>query len=261
VTAPAGPRAAAVPLRHVEQCMGTVFSIQVASPGVERRDLAAALAWLHDMDSLFSTYRPTSQISRLNAGRLRLDDTDDDVRAVLAACEYYRDRTDGYFDARYDATRVDPSGYVKGWAIQRVSDLLASAGSANHCVNGGGDVMCLGRPTSGRPWRIGIVDPHHRDRVLRTVTSFGPIAVATSGLAERGAHIVDPHRRATTTELASVSIAAGDMVTADVFATAAVAMGVDRAVDWLKTHSDVLATLVTADGTVIDVDRCAKAGG
>ncbi len=232
--------------------MGTAFSFHLAAPGVTRHDLQPVLSWLHDMDALFSTYRPESQISRINAGQLCEADADDVVRHVLAACEQHRADTDGYFDARADGYQLDPSGYVKGWAIQTASDMLTAAGSANHCVNGGGDVVCVGRPAPDRPWRIGVADPHHRDTIVRTVSAAGPIAVATSGLAERGAHILDPHTGRPAVELASVTVAARDLVTADVCATAAAAMGAERAQAWLRGRQGLLCTLITADGVVID---------
>ena len=241
-----------VPLRHVEKCMGTVFSFHLATPGLHRGVLLPVLAWLHDMDELFSTYRPDSAISRMNAGALREADADDEVRHVLAECDRYRVLTDGYFDARADG-RLDPSGYVKGWAIQTASDMLHAAGSTDHCVNGGGDVACVGRPAGDRPWRIGVADPHRPGDILRTVTGDGPIAVATSGLAERGAHIVDPHTRRPATGLASVTVVTMDLLAADVYATAAVAMGPERGADWLGRQPGVLATLVTATGVTVDV--------
>lgn len=252
MSAPARPRAAAVPLRHVEHCMGTVFSVDVAAPGVERHDLLLAVAWLHDVDLLFSTYRPDSEISRLDAGTLAVGDADPAVRHVLAECERYRELTGGWFDARADGRHLDPSGYVKGWAVQTVSDRLAAAGSRNHCVNGGGDVVCAGRPAPGRRWRVGVADPRGGDALLRTVTGDGPLAVATSGTAERGAHVLDPHRRVPATGLLSATVVAADLVTADVHATAAVAMGPQRARRWLAGQG-LLGVLVTARGEVIDV--------
>ncbi len=242
----AGPTA--VPLSHVEHCMGTVFSFRVPEPGVDRHALEDAVEWLHATDARFSTYRPDSEISRLNAGTLRLADASCAVRDVLAECERLRVETDGYFDARPDGRMLDPSGYVKGWAIAHAAELLAAGGSVNHCVNGGGDVVCAGRPQAGRGWRIGISDPFRRGGLLSVIEAAGPVGVATSGLAERGAHILDPHTGRRVTGAASVTVVAADVVTADVYATAAVAMGPARALDWLAGKPDVQALLVTADG-------------
>jgi FAD:protein FMN transferase len=249
----AGPTA--LPVTHVEACMGTMFSFRIAAPGIDRPTLDAALRWLHAMDAMFSTYRSDSEISRINAGTLRLPDAAREVRNVLADCERLRSDTDGFFDARPAGTRLDPSGYVKGWAIQHVADLLARAGSVNHCVNGGGDVVCAGRPQPGRGWRVGIADPFRRHALLTTVEATGPIAVATSGLAERGAHIFDPHTGRPVTEIVSVTVVAADLVTADVCATAAAAMGLDRAGKWLANRSDVRAVVVSASAQVSYVGR------
>lgn len=255
-----GSLAGATPIRHVEACMGTVFSFELRAPGVPLAELDRALAWLHDMDALFSTYRPDSQVSAIAAGRLRVADARAEVREVLAACAALGPVTDGYFTA-HPRGRLDPSGYVKGWAAQTVSDRLRAAGSANHCVNAGGDVVCAGRPEPGRGWHVGVSDPLVPGRLLRTVVACGPVAVATSGPAERGAHIVDPHTGAAARGLAGVTVVARDLVTADVYATAAVAMGPQRGPRWLAGRPEIRAIAVRADGSVDEVGWPAQAAG
>ena len=69
--------------------------------------------------------------------------------------------------------------------------MLTAAGSVNHCVNGGGDVQCAGSAAPGQPWRIGITDPLRPDEFAGVVAGID-LAVATSGRAERGAHISSP---------------------------------------------------------------------
>ncbi|HZE49666.1 MAG TPA: FAD:protein FMN transferase, partial [Jatrophihabitantaceae bacterium] len=108
--------------------MGTVFSFDVRAPGVNDAVLDDAAWLLHEIDETFSTYREGSEISRLGRGELRLADCSPDVRLVLEECERYRRITGGYFSA-YAGGSLDPSGYVKGWAIQRVSNLLTDAGA------------------------------------------------------------------------------------------------------------------------------------
>jgi thiamine biosynthesis lipoprotein len=233
--------------------MGTVFSFRVTAPGVDPARVEPILRWLHDMDAMFSPYRPESEVSRINAGTLTVKNASAEVRAVVAACEYWTAETDGYFSAHAAGQRLDPSGYVKGWAVQRAAEMLAAGGSVNHYVNGGGDVSCAGRPEPGRGWRIGISDPHRRSALVDVVEAAGPVAVATSGLAERGAHIVDPHSGAPATGLAAVSVVAGDLIVADVAATAAAAMGIDRAVTWLRSRPELAALLIAPDATITRV--------
>jgi thiamine biosynthesis lipoprotein len=239
--------ATAVPLRQVEHCMGTVFSIDVRAPGVHPGAVREAVDWLHWVDATFSTYKPDSQISRLRAGTIGLRDCATEVAEVLDQCAALGEATGGYFDCRYGG-QLDPSGYVKGWAIERVSDMLAAAGSVSHCVNGGGDVQCIGSPAPGGLWHIGIADPRHPGRVIASVPG-NRVAVATSGTAERGLHIVDPHTGVAPSVFASISVVGSRLAGVDAYATAAFAMGAD-AVHWLEAER-LTALLVRPDGEVV----------
>jgi thiamine biosynthesis lipoprotein len=232
---------------HVVQCMGTVFSIDLRGTPVPDGTLRDAETLLHRLDRTFSTYQPDSTISLLARGELDRAEADPEVDGALQACEQWRRRTNGWFDVQAAGT-LDPSGYVKGWAIRRVSELLTEAGSTSHCINGGGDVQCLGWPAIGRNWRAGIADPRDRRRLVATVG--GPsLAVATSGSAERGEHVYDPHtRRPATGELLSVSVVGQDVIECDILATAAFAMG-ERCRDWLAAWPGVGAFAVCADGS------------
>ncbi len=232
--------------RHVEHCMGTVFSIDVRAPGVPSSVLAQAVAFLHRTDAAFSTYRPDSEISRLNRGELEPAACSEDVIEVLQLAVGLQRRTNGYFSFHYNG-ELDPSGLVKGWAIARVSAMLGRAGSRNHCVNGGGDVQCTGSAGVGQPWRIGLADPFDRAALLGVIEG-SRLAVATSGTAERGEHILDPHTGRPPQGLASLSVVGPDIMLADVYATAGFAMGA-AALEWLATVEDYQALAVAVDGT------------
>ena len=236
-----------LPLRRVEACMGTVFSFDVRAPGVRAGDLAEVIGWLHRMDDMFSTYRPASWISRLGRGEIDVDDCPAEVREVLAVCERMRADSDGFFD-HYAGGVLDPSGYVKGWAIETASSRLEQYGSTNHCVNGGGDVQCVGRPTADREWRVGITNPLQPDTTVATV-SGERLAVATSGTAERGLHIVDPVRGVPADVWASVTVVGTHLAEVDAWATAAAAAG-GGAPEWLEARG-LSAVLVAADGQVL----------
>jgi thiamine biosynthesis lipoprotein len=74
-------------------------------------------------------------------------------------------------------------------------------------------------------------------------------AVATSGTAERGAHIVDPVAGRPAAGLASVTVAGPCLTQADAYATAAFAMGPDRAREWTESLDGYEAFAILPDGT------------
>jgi thiamine biosynthesis lipoprotein len=214
--------------------MGTVATVEIHEP-VPRDDLLdEAFAWLHEVDQRFSTYRSDSEVCRLDRGELRIEDCSDDLRFVLAECTRLWQETDGYFDA-YAKGGLDPSGYVKGWAVQVASDRLLQAGAPNHLVDAGGDLQTRGRPAPGELWQIGIRHPWEKASVA-WVLEGTDLAVATSGTYERGFHVVDPRTGDLAKGLRSVTVVGRDLADADAYATAAVAMG-QRALTWLATLS------------------------
>ncbi len=195
-----------------------IMGMPVTVSGVGAEAAKAVFGWLRRVDALFSTYRPGSEISRLDRGELALAYADPLVREVLARCERLRDETGGYFDARAGG-RLDPSGLVKGWAVDRAAALLDASGEQRFCISAGGDLVAR-----DGPWRVGIRHPHRRRRLAAALTVHDA-AVATSGAYERGAHVIDPHARRAARGALSVTVVGPDLATADAYATAAFAMG------------------------------------
>jgi thiamine biosynthesis lipoprotein len=157
-------------------------------------------------------------------------------------------RSGGYFTTS-PAGRFDPSGYVKGWAVERAAAIVAGTGSTRHLVNGGGDVQCAGgRPgPEPAPWRVGVADPFRRGR-LAVVVEIGDGAVATSGTAERGRHIVNPVAGVPAAGLASITLAGPGLALVDAYATAAFAMGPALARDWTESLDGYEAYAITEAG-------------
>lgn len=218
-------------MKHSEEVMGTVFSIHVNDAGDWSVAIGRVVAFLRRIDRIFSTYQPDSQLSRLVRGELKLADCAPVVTEVLGLCTELTRQTDGYFSARY-AGRPDPTGLVKGWAVERASALLTAAGARSHGVNGGGDMQLVGGLGDGRPWRVGIAHPLQPGELVTVVSAYD-VAIATSGSAERGHHVVDPRTGRPATGLVSVTVTGPSVTMADGYATAAYAMGA-AARDWLE---------------------------
>ncbi|MFD5319920.1 FAD:protein FMN transferase [Streptomyces sp. NPDC127098] len=229
--------------------MGTVFSFDVRSPGTPpvRRALRDAVTWLHRVDAVFSTYREDSAVSRLARGETTLADCPPEVAEVLGLCAEVERRSGGWFSDTASGV-LDPSGMVKGWAVERAAALVRAAGAADVYVNGGGDLQLLGEAGPGVPWRVGVAHPARPGELL-AVLEGRDFAVATSGTAERGAHIVDPHRGTPVTELLSLTLVGDRLTPTDACATAAFAMG-REARDWIEGLDGHEAIAVTRAGEV-----------
>lgn len=210
---------------RVEHIMGMPIEIDVRDLDVDPDALEAAFDWLRHVDATFSTYRADSEISRLGRGELTIAQCPPEVDEVLTRCARLREETNGFFSVRAGGA-LDPSGFVKGWAVARAARMLVGAGAHNFAVNAGGDVVVRGRPAAGELWRVGIQHPLRRDAVA-AVLAGEDVAFATSGEYERGAHVLDPHTGLPPDGLLSVTVVGPDLATADAYATAAFAMGDD----------------------------------
>jgi thiamine biosynthesis lipoprotein len=237
-------------VRHV---MGMPVGIDVADD-VEV-DVELAFGWLREVDATFSTYRDDSDISRLARGELTIAECRPEVDEVLTRCLALERATGGFFSVR-PAGRLDPSGLVKGWAVDGAAQRLAAAGAEHFCINAGGDVVARGRPAPDRRWRVGIRHPEDLDR-LAAVVAVEDLAVATSGEYERGAHIVDPHTGAPPNGLLSVTVVGPDLATADAYATAAFAMGADGPA-WTASLAGYDAMCITSDHRVLSTPGFAR---
>ncbi|MET8901859.1 FAD:protein FMN transferase [Streptomyces sp. NPDC127113] len=234
--------------------MGTVFSFDVrgGEPTAVRAALDEAVAGLHRADEVFSTYRDDSQLSRLARDEVTVDACAPEVAEVLELAAEAERVSDGWFSTRYRG-RLDPTGIVKGWAVERAARRIAAAGATGVSLNGGGDVQLLGSPGARRPWRVGVSDPLRPGGLAAVVSAAGAaeLAVATSGSAERGAHVVDPRTgRSAVTDLLSVTVVAPRLTWADCWATAAFAMGSREGLGWLESLPGVEGLLITAGDEV-----------
>ena len=215
----------------VQMVMGLPISVTVRGPGArdDRSDhvVRAVYADLRRVDRVFSTYRSDSEISLLRTGALARELASPEVHEVLALCEQARQLTGGLFDAELlqpgGQRLLDPSGLVKGWAVERAARSLDSLDGLDWLVNAGGDV--LARAEHGPAWQVAVEDPRDRTRLLCVLPLRGG-AVATSGTAARGRHILDPRTgRPGAEQLLSATVAGPSLTWADVLATAAFVEG------------------------------------
>lgn len=213
--------------------MGMPISIHVRADDPTRSDIEravrAAYTELARMEDLFTTYRDDSPLSRLRRGESTFAECDPLVATARDLGEQARELTCGAFTTHLPdgagGFAFDPTGLVKGWAVDRAGDYLAGLAGVSWCINAGGDVLA-GRhryvPPLGEdaaPWRIGVENPHDRAQIARVVPLESG-AVATSGTAARGAHLYDPVDGIPVGRAGSTTVVGPTLVWADIWATA-----------------------------------------
>ncbi len=227
----------------VEQIMGMPIVVDVRDENADNEDLVRMFDWLRWVDTTFSTYREDSDISRIERGELTPAGAHEEVQFVLARCEELRVETDGFFDARASG-QLDPSGFVKGWAVDRAAELLQDTGLDDFAVSAGGDMR-----VAGPAWRVGIQHPLAGNKVA-AVFETDDLAIATSAAYARGDHVLDPHTGRAPAGVLSVTVVGPELGTADAYATAAFAMG-SRGPQWTAGLSGYEAMTILTDETVL----------
>ena len=186
------------PTRYVEHVMGMPISLALrgrhAADAAGRDAWAEVMATLRDVDRVFSTWRRESFVSRLDRGEVTLADGPPEVAQVLALGERAARESYGAFATRLPGPdgreHLDPSGVVKGWAVERAARALRRLADTDFALSAGGDMVVRTLDPAAPAWRVGVEDPHDPGRVL-AVLPVHTGAVATSGTAHRGAHLVD----------------------------------------------------------------------
>ena len=130
--------------------------------------------------------------------------------------------------------RIDLSGYAKGYAVDRVAELLDAEGVTRYMIEIGGELRMRGLNPAGTPWRVAIESPSESGQQERRVVALTDAAMATSGdyrnyfeFAERRySHTIDPRLGAPVGhDLGAVTVVSEEAAFADGMATALLVLG------------------------------------
>jgi thiamine biosynthesis lipoprotein len=148
-------------------------------------------------------------------------------------------------------TFIDFNAIAKGYGVDVIGEFLESKNIKNYLVEIGGEIRAKGENTEKQaPWKIGIEMPHFdgEQSILKAIGVHNE-AMATSGTyrkfkvdaeGNRYAHIIDANTGyPSKTNLLSISVIASDCMTADAYATAFKAMGIEKVKAFLKSHPDL----------------------
>ena len=142
----------------------------------------------------------------------------------------------------HPAVQINLSAIAKGYAVDQVWEKLVAMGCKNILVSVGGEVRASGHRNNRTSWRVGLKRPDSMSGEYEAVALVSDGAVATSGDYEnyrrvgktRYSHTINPVTgRPVEHSMASACVLAGDCMTADALATAALVMGRQRTIELL----------------------------
>lgn len=213
-------------MREEKVVMGMPARVELVGSS-DREDVEKIFHLWNEIEERFSTYKDSSEISRINRNELPEAEYSPEMREIFSLAKETNTKTKGYFDITRPDGRIDPSGLVKGWAIQKAAELAQKLGFDSYYLEIGGDIQTCGHDADGHEWTIGIRNPFNREEIVKILYPHDA-GVATSGSAARGQHIYNPHDPSSAlADIASITVIGPDIYEADRFATAAFAMGYD----------------------------------
>lgn len=231
-------------MKQTEIIMGMPITVEVVGSTKKiAADTEAVFSYFRMIDNRFSTYKETSEITKVNNGLSRTKWSKQMVE-IIDLAEETKKLTDGYFDINFNQV-IDPSGLVKGWAIHQAS-LMLKDNYDNYYIEAGGDIEVSGLNTDQQPWRIGIRNPFKINEVVKVV-QINNQGMATSGNYIRGGHVYNPLTKKTIDNPVSLTVIAIDVFEADRYATAAYAMGL-QGINFIENNDHLSGYMIDKNG-------------
>ncbi len=227
--------------------MGMPITVEIADSSATRDALEKIFSYFIAVDERFSTYKSGSEIMRINRGEVLENEYSAGMKEVFALAEKTKKETSGYFDIKNPDGSLDPSGIVKGWAIQNAAAQLFDMGFRNFYIDAGGDIQSSGTNAKGETWSVGIRNPFNFKEIIKIIYPQGS-GIATSGTYIRGQHIYNPYAPGKELcDVVSLTVVGPNVLDADRFATGAFAME-RESVNFIENLKDFEGYMVDSKG-------------
>ena len=223
---------------------GTTYSIKIAENKSYSFLDTQIKTELNRIDYVFSTYKPTSEISLINEDPNRV--WSDEFRNLFNLSNEISNLSEGAFSPN-DANGFDFSAIGKGYAIDKIAELMEKNGVNNYFIEIGGEIRAKGLKFSDE-WIFGIERPTNSKKspyIAFNVPSKG-ISIATSGEYREPNHIWGKGPR----DLISVTVATSDAASADAWATALYVLGKEKGLD-IAEKNNLEVFFITNNGDSI----------
>jgi len=155
---------------------------------------------------------------------------------------------------------LDFNADAKGYAVDVIGRFFEENGIQDYMIELGGEIRARGKNDKGKNWKIAIEKPNFDgSRSFQAFLELEDESIATSGnyrkykidkkTGKKYAHTMDPKTGypAKSNLLSASVIAKLDCADVDGYATALMAMGLDRSVKFLKAHPELKSFLIYID--------------
>jgi len=248
------------------EVMGTTVRVEVAEKDAPEL-VDQALKEVRRLDKLFSRFDPASEISMIN--RLAGEDSfqiSPDTFKVIETAKKINELSRGAFDItlghsedllldektrkvylRRKGIKIDLGGIGKGYAVDSARGILLKRGVKSAIIDMRSSIAVI-----GDGWRVGVLDPKDRNRILGTVILNNGDALSTSGQYERPGHIIDPRTGKPADKCLSVTVITQNAALADALSTAIFILGPSEGMKIIKLMKNVSVVIVDKSGKVYD---------
>lgn len=202
----------------------------------------------------FSKFLPASELSKINQKKTAQIKVSKKMIDLLAEAQKAFKKTNGLFDPTVNISKrtkipfeelklnkktqtitsppnlqLDFGGIAKGYWVDHIKNFLAEY-SDNFWISAGGDMYIKGKKEDKSPWEIGIQNPFDTDSDILTLNiPTKSLAVATSGIAKRGRHIIDPRNNLPVkNSILAVTILCNHTLDADIMAKTILILGIKK---------------------------------
>ncbi|MDC0189390.1 FAD:protein FMN transferase [Flavobacteriales bacterium] len=154
-----------------------------------------------------------------------------------------------------DIVQIDLDGIAQGFSVDFVSNYLKSQSIDDFMIEIGGEVTCFGN-NLGQGWKIGVDAPTDKNRSLGYILKLENLSLATSGNYRnyyysdsiKISHTINPKTlRPSSNSLLSATVISSDCISADAYATACMAFGLQGAKDFMH-QNNIVGSLVYEEG-------------
>ena len=210
---------------------GTTWQLKYFSDENEVPIKAIVINELNRIDKLFSHYKDDSLTTLINKNKIAYKDVAEEWKKLDKVGWDVHQQSNGYFNHKVSGD-YDFNSFAKGYAVDKVSNILKANNINNFMVEIGGELRFEGLNNS-KPWTFAIEDPSLAKTIHKKFSVLRNLSIASSGNYRNPGHILDPNTsEPSNTNLLSVTVIDEDSTTlADAWATALYASQKD---DWLK---------------------------